>query len=129
AVDVDLLHVVGELHAIQRLLVRESRIPELLGELRESGDTHLAVVVAHEVRLAVEDELAREFSGAVLGGAGRGGLGLRRGEYRAEYRVHRQERGRHAGAACKELPTIHAMSRRQLFGQARNLLLDAALVR
>ena len=77
AVDEDLLHVVRELHAVERLLVRERRIPELLGELREAGDALLAVVVAHEMRLAIEDELAGEGACAILGHARRGGLGAR----------------------------------------------------
>jgi hypothetical protein len=53
----------------------------------------LAIVVAHEMRLAVEDELAGEPTRARLRGAGCGGLGLRGIEKRAEHGVHGQERG------------------------------------
>ena len=74
-----------------RLLVRQRRVPELLGELRQASDADIPVVIAHEMRLAVEDELAGERARAFLGHARRGGFGAAGVEQRAEDGVHGDE--------------------------------------
>ena len=60
AVDEDLLDVVLELVAGQRVLAPEGRVPVLLGVLGEVEQAVLVEVVAHEVGLGVDDELLGE---------------------------------------------------------------------
>jgi hypothetical protein len=97
AVDEDLLHVVREHEAGQVALVREPGVPVRLGELRQAEESFLRVVLAHEVRLAVEDELAGEGPGTGIGDARGRRLRPGHGEVGSKNLVHREERSRHAG--------------------------------
>ena len=67
AVDEDLLHVVLELVARERFAPAQRRVPVLLGVLGEVEQPVLLEVVAHEVRLVVDDELPRERLGPLVG--------------------------------------------------------------
>ena len=69
AVEEDLLQVVLELVALQghRHILEHAGVPVLGGVLAEVEQPLLVEVVAHEVRLVVEDELALEPLGAGVG--------------------------------------------------------------
>ena len=68
-VDVNFLDVVAELEAVERCFVLQVRIPVRLRKLRKPRNVG-GVVIANEMRLAVEDELAGELGRTLVGGAG-----------------------------------------------------------
>ena len=71
--------------------------------LRQAEQAFLLEVVAHEVRLVVEDELVGELRGPLVGHLRVRRLGVAHAEDRAVHRVHREEGRGHAGAGCEEL--------------------------
>ena len=77
AVEVDLAHVVLELHQVHADVVRVQAVLPYVGAFfQEAEEALLRVVVAHEVGLHVEDELVLEGLGAFGGQGGVGSLGL-----------------------------------------------------
>ena len=118
AVDEDLLHVVLELVAREALAAGDVRVPVLLREVGGEHQQLLAVVVAHEMRLAVDDELLLECRGACVGHAGRGGLGTAGGEHRAKDLVHGEKGGRHAGGRRQESAAAQAVLRCELVARS-----------
>ena len=117
AVDEDLLHIVLELEAGEVVLAREGGIPVLLGVLGQVEQPLLLEVVAHEVRLVVDDELPGQRSGPGVGDAR--GLRLGRGhlEEGPEDLVHGQEGRGHARAAGQEAPAAQAVAPAEVVGK------------
>ncbi len=129
AVDEDLLHVVLELVARQGVLAPQHGVPVLLGVFGEVEEPLLLEVVAHEVRLGIDDELPGQRLRAQVGDTRRGGFGAAHLEDGTEHVVHGEEGRRHAGARGQELAPAQAVLRREITRQLRHPGLDAALLR
>ena len=108
AVVVDLLHEVLELVAGERGHPLQLRVPVLVRELGQVQQLLVVEVVAHEMGLDVEDELAGEALRPRLHQLGLAGLGRRDLEDVAVDLVHGDERRRHAAARAEELPAVQA---------------------
>ena len=89
----------------------------LLGVLRQVEQALLLEVVADEVRLGIDDELAGQRLGSRIGQSGCGRLGALHVEDRPEYVVHGEEGRGHAGAAGEELAPAQPVTRREVAGQ------------
>ena len=85
-------------------------------------------IVAHEMHLVVENELAGEAVRALRRRTRLRRLGPVDSEERTEDVVHRQERGRHAATGSQKLAPIEAEFRRDHIGDFLDALLDAALL-
>ena len=95
AVDEDFLDVVGELQPIQFDFALHAGIPVCFGELRDGGNVG-RVIVPHEMRLAIEDELLRQACGPRIRHPGIRCFRLCNVVKRTEDLVHRNECGGHA---------------------------------
>ena len=129
---IDLLQEIRELVAIQTHADRflpHGRVPMLRGILRKAHEAFEVVVVAHEVKLVVEDELMRQGCGTRVGRLRL--LGFRRIhlEQRAEHVIHREECRGHAATGEQELAPVHAQPASGCFGKSLQPTFDLALVR
>jgi hypothetical protein len=106
AVVVDLFHIVLELVAGERgdALLLHLRVPVLARELAQAQEFLVVEVVAHEMGLDVEDELAGETLRPGQHQLGLPGLGGRHLKDIAVDVVHGEERRRHPTARAHELP-------------------------
>jgi hypothetical protein len=135
AVIVDLFHVVLELVAGERgdALLLHLRIPVLARKVRQTQELLVIEIVAHEMGLDVEDELAGEGLRACQHQLGLAGLCRRDLEDIAVDVVHGEERSRHAAAGVHELPAAQAQPLAVRVGELvdprLDLLLDGALRR
>jgi hypothetical protein len=93
AVQIDLLQEVVEPVALQAQtdVLKHLRVPVLGREIAEPEQTLLVEVVADEMALDVEDELARQILGARLCDLQLGGLGLAHLEHLPEHLIHGEE--------------------------------------
>ena len=110
AVVVDLFHIVQELVAGERgdALLLHLRVPVLARKIRQTQQLLVIEVVAHEMGLDVEDELAGEALRARQHQLGLAGLCRGDLENIAVDVVHGEECRRHAAARVQELPAAQA---------------------
>ncbi len=127
AVDINFLDVIGELQAIQRDLAFHVGIPVRFCPLGETGYVCL-IIVAHEMRLAIENELPGEFTGALMRRARARCLGFCHLVDRTKHVVHRDKGGRHAGRRCEKLPATHAVVFAEMIGKLLDPYLDLFLL-
>ena len=86
-------------------------------------------VVAQEMRVGVEDVLALQRNGALVGHLRRGGLRFGDREQLAVDLVHCQEGGRHAGCGLEEAAAADALALREAVAHFGQPVLDLLLLR
>ena len=129
-VEEDLLQVVVHLVAGQRHRgIGDVRVDlGADGPFRQAQQAFLLEVVADEVGLVVEDELAGQLAAAVVGHLHVARLGLRHIEHGPEHLVHREEGRGHAGVRGEEGAAVHAVAPRLDIAHLLDEGLDPALV-
>ena len=100
----------------------------LADRLAHLDEVHQAGVVAQEMGVPVDDVLARQPGGALVGEIGGRRLGDAGVEEMSEHLVHRDERCGHARGRLKEAPARQAMPFRQLVAHLLQPRLDLALL-
>src|SRR5262245_19624889 len=129
AVVIDLLDVVLEFVANERIGVAlERRIPVLGGELCQIQQFLVVEIVAHEMRLHVENELTAQALRPCPGELGLARLGRVDLEYAGAIDlVHGEKGSGHAAARLHELPAAQSETLAVVVGELKDAPLDALL--
>ena len=114
AVHVDFFDIIGVFEVVEGLIASQLLVPaELAKGVAHFDKAGKPGVVAQEMGVAVDDELARQGLGAVgrhVGGCRLGEAGV---EDVAEYLVHRYERGRHPRCGLEKAAARDALPARE----------------